>query len=355
MIIRNIELSQFRNYSRCIAELSPELNWIYGVNGQGKTNLVEALYYLCNLESFRTKKTSHLLQEKKSAAVLQAQIESNKVQHLVHVNLSKKGRQVILDRTPFRKVSEYIPSFMALALTPEDVNLFRNVPHERRKFFNRIIAFRDAVYLKNLQEYSKIVSQKNALLRQGNTEQLPLWNGMLARSAVKLMRHRNSFVEQINNYLSDIFQELSGRSEILKLSYKPSFNTDNFQESDFIMLLEKNMTRDLQYGFAVIGPHRDEFHLILDGKKDRDYFSQGEFRITNLSLIMTINRLLCDRYSFYPVLILDDLFSELDDVVIEFVFQYFLRLGNQIFITSTSEPFKSSPGKQFQVANGQLV
>ena len=115
------------------------------------------------------------------------------------------------------------------------------------------------------------------------------------------------------------------------------------------------MTRDLQYGFSVTGPHRDEYQLILDGKKDRDYFSQGEFRITNLSLIMTINHLLFDRYNFSPLMIFDDLFSELDEEVINSVFKYFLHLKNQIFITSTSEPLKSYQVKQLQVVEGQLV
>jgi len=355
MIVRNLELSHFRNYRRCIAELSPGINWIYGANGQGKTNLVEALFYLCNLESFRTKKTLHLLQEKSAEAVIAAQVESKNVQHLVRVNLSNKGRQVILDNSLVRKVSEYTPTFMALAMTPEDVNLFRNVPQERRKFFNRIISFNDTVYIKNFQEYSKIISEKNALLKQGNTDQIPLWNSMLARSAFKLMKQRSNFVGLINKYLSDIFKGLSGRDEMLKLVYKPSLITNNLQESEILLQLKKSLTRDLQYGFAVTGPHRDKYHLILDGKKDRDYFSQGEFRITNLSLIMTINRLLCNRYSFSPVVIFDDLFSELDDEVINSVFKYFLRLKNQIFITSTSEPLKSSPGKQFKVVEGRLV
>ena len=117
----------------------------------------------------------------------------------------------------------------------------------------------------------------------------------------------------------------------------------------------KRQTRDLQYGFAVTGPHRDEYHLILDEKKDRDYFSQGEFRITNLSLIMTINRLLLDKYGFSPVVIFDDLFSELDNEVANSVFKYFLQLKNQIFITSTSEPLNSYQVKQLQVVEGQLV
>jgi len=354
MIVRNLELSHFRNYSRCTAELSPGINWIYGSNGQGKTNLVEALYYLCNLESFRTRKTLNLLQEKSAEAVITAQVESKNVQHQIRVNLSNKGRQVILDNSLVRKVSEYTPTFMALALTPEDVNLFRNVPQERRKFFNRIISFNDSIYIKTFQEYSKIISEKNALLKQGNTDQIPLWNSMLARSSVKLMKQRNNFVELINNYLSGVFKGLTGRGEMLKLVYKPSLITNNFQENEILLHLEKNLTRDLQYGFAVTGPHRDEYHLMLDGKKDRDYFSQGEFRITNLSLIMTINRLLYERYSFSPVVIFDDLFSELDDDVVNTVFKYFLHLKNQIFITSTSEPIKTSPGKQFKVVEGQL-
>jgi len=155
MIISNIEVSQFRNYSRCKADFSAELNWIYGANGQGKTNLVEAVHYLCNLESFRTKKPAQLLQENKVEAVIQAELERQRVQHQVRIKISKKGRQVVLDHSPSHRVSEYILSFMALAFTPEDVNLFRNVPQERRKFFNRIMTFVDPVYFKNLQEYTK--------------------------------------------------------------------------------------------------------------------------------------------------------------------------------------------------------
>ena len=105
----------------------------------------------------------------------------------------------------------------------------------------------------------------------------------------------------------------------------------------------------------MLGPHRDEYHLLIDEKKDKDFFSQGEFRITNLSLKMTINRLLCERYKFYPVLIFDDLFSELDEEVIQQVLQYFIKLKNQIFVTSTSEPSSFLPGKNFHIEKGQLV
>ena len=245
MIIRNIEVSQFRNYSRCSADFSAELNWIYGANGQGKTNLVEAVHYLCNLESFRTKKPAQLLQENKTEAVIQAELERQRVKHQVSITVSKKGRQVVLDRSPSHRVSEYILSFMALAFTPEDVNLFRNVPQERRKFFNRIMTFVDPVYFKNLQEYTKIIAQKNSLLRQGLPEQIPLWNEMLVRSAIKIMHQRSNFVEQMNAHLHDLFMELSGRSEKLTLVYKTSLNSNDLDEKICLLQLEKSLQRDL--------------------------------------------------------------------------------------------------------------
>ena len=355
MIISNIEISQFRNYSRFSTNLSPELNWIHGSNGQGKTNLVEAIHYLCNLESFRTRKISPIIQKSKQEAMIKAQVDHRQVKKYVRINISRKGRQVFIDNTTFNHVSEYILSYMALAFTPDSVGLFRNAPHDRRKFFNKIISFLEPIYFKNLHEYTKIIAQKNALLRNGNIDQIPIWNQMLARSAIKLMEKRKKFVDEINVYLNAFFMELTGRSEVLTLLYEPSFNFQEMDERKFFEILEKNLTKDLQYGFSLLGPHRDEFRLLLNKKKDREYFSQGEFRITNLSLKMTINRLLYDKYKFYPILIFDDLFSELDDVVIKHVLQLFIKIKNQIFITSTSKPSNSLQGKYIKISQGMLA
>ncbi len=355
MIIRNIKVSQFRNYSQCHAEFSPKLNWIYGANGQGKTNLVEAVHYVCHLDSFRTRKLSQLLKTDHREAILQAQIEQKNVLHAVRILISKKGRQVYLDHSLYRQASEYIRSFMALVFTPDDVNLFRNVPHERRKFFNRILSFTDPTYFKQLQEYTKILAQKNSLLKERNASQIPLWNEMLAKSGSKLMFHRKKFMEQVNEQLSYIFNGLSGRSESLNLVYAPSINLEEINQEIFLKQLEKSLARELQYGYAIIGPHRDDYYLMMDEKTDKDFFSQGEFRITNLSLKMTVNQLFYLKYQFYPVLIFDDLFSELDEQVIQQVFKYFESLDNQIFITSTTAPTFSLSGNLFHVVNGQLV
>ena len=244
---------------------------------------------------------------------------------------------------------------MAIAFTPESVSLFKNAPQERRKFLNRIISFLDPIYFKNLKEYTKIIAQKNALLRSENQSQISIWNEMLARNAMKLMEKRKKFVEQMNQHLQELFRELSGRSEDLTLVYEPSINLNQLNEKNIFKQLEKNINKELQYGFSIVGPHRDEFYLFLNEQRDKDFFSQGEFRITNLSLKMTINRLLYDKHEFYPVLIFDDLFSELDEGVINHVLELFLKTKNQIFITSTSKPSHSLPGKFLNINQGMLV
>ncbi len=355
MKIINIELIQFRNYLKFNTELSPKLNWIYGSNGQGKTNLVESIHYLCNLESFRTSKTSNLIQKNKSETVINGLIERSDFKHSVRINVSKKGRQVLLDNNPAYHVSEYIFSFMSLAFTPESVGLFKSTPQERRKFFNKIISFLNPIYFKDLQECKKIIIQKNASLRSGSIEQISIWNKMLARYSIKLMEQRVNFVEQVNLFLHDLFTELSGRSENLRLIYEPSLNSKIFDEKFFFEQLEKNQKKELQQGYSILGPHRDEFHLMMNEQKDRDFFSQGEFRITNLSLKMTINHLLYKKYKFHPVLIFDDLLSELDEEVVNHVIKVLIKVNNQIFITSTSKPSYSLPGKCIKIEQGMHV
>ena len=355
MKICNIELIQFRNYDRFDTELSSKLNWIYGSNGQGKTNLVESIHYLCNLESFRTNKITNIIQKNNSEALINALIESRNYNHDVRINVSKKGRQVFIDNNPSYQVSEYILSFMALAFTPESLSLFKSAPQDRRKFFNKIISFLNPVYFKDLQKFNKIIVQKNASLRSGSIDQIPIWNKMLSHSAKKLIQQRLKFVEQVNVYLHDLFMEVSGRSESLSLIYEPSFNLTCFEEKDFFKQLERIQKKELHQGYSIIGPHRDEFHLMMNDQKDKDFFSQGEFRITNLSLKMTINRLLYKRYKFYPILIFDDLFSELDEEVVNHVIQVLIKVNNQIFITSTSKPSHSLPGKCIKIEQGMQV
>lgn len=357
MVIHNLELRYFRNYAHLEIEFSPHMNFIHGNNGHGKTNIVEALYYLCNLDSFRTRKILPLLQYQNEFASLKSSIERKRVLYSIQINLSKKGKRVLLNEKSYRKTSEHILSFFSLAFTPEDVNLFRSIPNERRRFFDRTFSFMDPAYFLNMQELNQILAQKNALLRQKDTPQILLWNELLSKISQKIGKQRMAFIEAINQDLPDFFKKMTGRPEKLSLVYQPSFEVSIFEDLALMKdVLEKAIKRELKYGYAFIGPHRDDYRLFLDDQGDRDFFSQGELRITNLSLKMSINQLLSKRYGFYPVLIFDDLFSELDPKVNRKVLQFFAELKNQIFVTSTDIPPNLTPQeKTIHISNGQLA
>ena len=354
MVVLELELIKFRNYFHVKTEFSPRLNLVYGENGQGKTNLVEAIYYLCNLDSFRTRKIPHLLNDPQETACLNAKIKRNTVLHTIKVRISKKGKQVVLDDSSFRKTSEYILSFFALSFTPEDVNLFRGAPSERRRFIDRTLSFIDPSYFSDLREYSQILSQKNVLLKKKNAAQLGVWNELQAKYGTKVVSKRQAFVDKLNGFLSQVFYKTTGRNEALKLVYESSCR--NSDEAQFLSILKNVINRELEYGYSVHGPHRDDFRLFLDAKGDRDFFSQGEFRVTNLSLKMAINQIILETHQFCPILIFDDLFSELDSNVNQRVMAYFLELPNQIFITSTVPLFmgQNSGEKIINVTEGIL-
>ena len=354
MVIRSLELHQFRNYRQLQVEFGPCLNWLHGHNGQGKTNLVEAIAYLCNLESFRTRKTQQLWYSEANAARMTALLEQQQVLRRVQIILSTRGRQVWLDHAPFQRTSEYVLSFLALSFTPEDVALFRGPPQERRRFFNRIISTLDPGYFRHLQDYTKVLAEKNAALRLRQDRQLSAWNQVLARTGWELIQRRAAFAEQLLSHLVELFRMATGRPEQLSLRYHPAVQCSDAEQLEKMM--EEQRDRELQSGYALIGPHRDDYHLFLNEKIDRDFFSQGELRVTNLSLKIAINQLLFSHYSLHPILIFDDLFSELDAQVSQRLLGLFAQLQNQIFVTSTTRPEKlDTKSCSFQVVQGQFV
>ena len=212
----------------------------------------------------------------------------------------------------------------------------------------------DPGYFRHLQDYTKVLAEKNAALRQRQDRQLSAWNQVLARTGWELIQRRAAFAEQLLSHLVELFRMATGRPEQLSLSYYPAVQCSDVEQLEKMM--EEQRDRELQSGYALIGPHRDDYHLFLDEKIDRDFFSQGELRVTNLSLKIAINQLLFSNYSLHPILIFDDLFSELDAQVSQRLLGLFAQLQNQIFVTSTTRPEKlDTKSCSFQVVQGQFV
>jgi DNA replication and repair protein RecF len=355
MVIRELSLQNFRNYLSFHTEFAEGVNWVHGHNGQGKTNLVEAVGFLCNLESFRTRKTNLLCHEGANQARLSAKIDQRRVLQKVKIVISPKGKQVWLNDSAFHRTSEYVLSYIALSFTPEDVSLFRGPPQERRRFFNRVISILDPKYFQALQSYTQSLAQKNAALKTGDTRQLKVWNELLAASGWKLIERRLMFMNQVQADLQTVFYRTTSREEQLSLKYENT-NASCSSAEELLQNIEKNESKELQYRYALVGPHKDDYHLFLNDRIDRDYFSQGELRITNLSLKIAINQLISQNYAVYPVLIFDDVLSELDQDVNLRLLDFFSKLKNQIFVTSTERPSRELIlGKLINIRMGEKI
>ncbi|MBF0236729.1 MAG: DNA replication/repair protein RecF [SAR324 cluster bacterium] len=331
MVIRELELINYRNYTHTFIKFSPQNNIFWGENGQGKTNIIEAIFFLCNLTSFRTNKLDHLIKNSRDYCVINAKIENNQVLQFVKILITKKGKKIWLDNTPSKKASSYIQAYFALSFAPDDSQIFKTSSVERKKIFDRAISVFSPGYIHELQEYIKVIEQKNKLLKTKDVSQLHIWNNLLSKFGKIITVKREKFVKEINEKISQIFFALTGRLELLKLNYEPSIlDTDSWEDKLF-----EYMEKELRYGYSLIGPHKDNYQLFMDEYEDRIFFSKGELKISCLALKLAVNQIFIDRYQIIPILVIDDIFSELDQNIAKNLMSYLSSLPNQIFVTST--------------------
>lgn len=363
MVIREFGALEFRNYREVHVSFSDRINLLVGANGQGKTNLAEGLYFLCHLASFRTHRLDQLLAFGQPTAHLQGAVLQGEVQVKARVELSRRGRRVWLDDEPVPRLSAYISKFYAFLFNPERLYDFRSQPQERRQLFDRFISFRDRDYVERLRSLRHIHSQKNSLLKSGQTAGMREWNDLFIQASHDIIKKRAHMVAGINRYLAELHGQLGDRELGLKLEYRPSLKGD--LEADHA-LLERVQDSERQAGYALYGPHRDDYRLTdSEGRKDT-YFSQGEYRLAAVALMLALNAALEGESpqhgpvatgsgaagsgapgavmgrtavdALRPVIILDDLYSELDEVVSQRLNTHLAGLGNQVFITATRPP-----------------
>ncbi len=357
MVIRSLELENYRNFERLNVEFFPGVNYIHGNNGQGKTNLIESIYFITHLKSFRTSSIKDLCIFTENSSSIKASLEKRGVSHEVNINLYQNLKRVLFDRKKIDLVSEYIKNFFSLLFAPDQLASFKEYPLERRNFFDRVLLLTDPSYFQNIKDFNRIKKQKGILLRKGDSKNIFIWNQLLAAVAPKIIKSRGSLTEQINKKVSKIFFALTGRTEKLRLNYRNDFEgRSEIDENDIQSFLSRKLETELNKGHLCYGPHKDNFWMVLDERKDRQTFSQGEYRIAFLALQLAINHTIFEYLKFNPVLLLDDVFSELDEEVCGKTIDYISQNENQVFITSTTIPkgFKKI-GRSFDIYSGGIV
>ncbi len=313
MVIKSLELSNFRNYALLDMSFDKGTNILYGDNAQGKTNILEAIYLCATTKSHRGTKDRDIVNFEEEEAHIRTYLEKDGDEIKIDMHLRKnKTKGIAIDGRKLKKATELLGLMNVVFFSPEDLGIIKNGPSERRRFVDMELCQLDPMYLHNLNNYNKIVNQRNRLLKDMYMNPslkgtLDVWDIQLVEFGKKIIARRAAFVEQLNGIISCIHDSLSGGREQLVISYEPDISGEDFEKK-----LRAGQERDIRLKQTTVGPHRDDFAFIANDIDIRKFGSQGQQRTAALSLKLSEIELVKKMTNDTPILLLDDVLSELD-------------------------------------------
>ena len=357
MYIETIELKNFRNYDTMSLSLDAGTNILYGNNAQGKTNILEAVYLAGTTKSHRGSKDREMIQFDREEAHIRMLVERNGSTHKIDMHLKKnKSKGIAIDGVPIRKASELFGIVNIVFFSPEDLNIIKNGPAERRRFLDSEICQLSRLYMIELANYNKVVAQRNKLLKEISfsgrmADTLEIWDEQMIRYGKSIISERKKFISRLNDILSEIHRNLTGGKEQILITYEP-----NVSEEAFCNELKAGKERDLRFGQSYTGPHRDDFCVRVNGIDIRKYGSQGQQRTAALSLKLAEIRLVEEEIHDTPILLLDDVLSELDGSRQNYLLQSIHSIQTLITCTGLDEFVENQfeANKVFQVVEGSV-
>lgn len=358
MIIKSLELADYRNYGSLDMKFDKGTNILYGDNAQGKTNILEAIYLTATTKSHKGSKDREIVNFEKEEAHIRAYIEKENVESRIDMHLRKSGSKgIAVDGQRIKKAGDLLGLCNVVFFSPEDLGIIKNGPAERRRFIDMELCQLDSIYLFNLNNYNKIVNQRNKLLKDiffnpDLKETLNIWDMQLVSYGSKIIERRRLFVDQLNEIILDIHKRLSGNRENLSIAYEPNVEADDFEKN-----MRYSRDKDIKAKMTTVGPHRDDFSIIANGVDIRKYGSQGQQRTAALSLKLSEIELVKKIAKDNPILLLDDVLSELDSNRQNYLLN---SIGDiQTIITCTGlEEFVNNRfeiNRVFQVNNGKVT
>ncbi len=366
MYIKEINLKNFRCYSSANLKFSPRTNIIYGFNAAGKTNILEAVYLFCTGRSHRRALIEEMIKEGRDLSEISIDFESYNRDFKGILKFSKDKKKLLkINEAEIKKLSEISNYINIVMFSPEDLSIIKGFPSERRRFIDMAISQIKHVYLKLLNDYIKTVSQRNSLLKNINStgkgeEMLDVWDEAMADLAASIAVYRYNFISDLKKYFYEIYNQVS--NENIKMRYICSFYND-FEKDlsketvkrNLLEKLELSRKKDIENGSTQIGIHKDDFLFFIDKREVRKYASQGQQRSLVLSLKLALAELIREIKGDYPVILLDDITSELDEKR-----RAYLKgkiKDKQVIITCTdkeSNLTKSGSVKYFYVNNSNV-
>ncbi len=357
MIIQSIELRDFRNYENLNLQFDHGTNILYGDNAQGKTNILEAVYLSGTTKSHKGSRDREMIRFDQPESHIRTMVKKDEKSYQIDMHLRRSGSKgVAVNKIPIKKASELFGILNIVFFSPEDLNIIKNGPAERRRFIDLELCQLDKLYLSDLSSFNKVLNQRNRLLkdisfRPDLVDTLPMWDMQLLDYGRKIIRKRKQFVGELNEIITEIHANISGGREHLVLKYEPSVDDEFFEEE-----LVRAKNRDLKLCQTTVGPHRDDMLFSIGDIDIRRFGSQGQQRTSALSLKLSEIDLVKRSIHNTPVLLLDDVLSELDSNRQNYLLNSITDIQTIITCTGLEEFVKNRfcINKIFQVVDGKV-
>ena len=358
MYVKKLKLTGFRNYKSEEFEFLPSTNILYGNNAQGKTNALEALYLFSIGKSFRTQQDRELISFDENFTRLYVEFEDRVRTNEIEIVVRRdRKKQIKINDVPISKMGDLIGKFCVILFSPDELNLTKGSPNARRRFLDIALSQMRPKYYHILKRYNKVLEQRNNLIKKLRfspdaraKETLFVWNEKLSEYGIALIEYRKSFVEKLYEYSKQIHKEISG--EEFEIKYKSAF----LSKEEFKEKLDTSIEKEIEQGFTLYGPHRDDLDIFTQGKDIKTYGSQGQHRSAVLALKLAQADMIYEEMGEYPVLLLDDIMSVLDSVRRAYLVG---KIKNkQVIITCTDADeigMSSGEANLIHIENGKII
>ena len=360
MFIKRLQMLNYRNYNVLDISLGPHVNVFMGDNAQGKTNILEGIYYCAFARSHRTSKDRELINWNSDNALLSVTVGRERLDKRIDISILKDGKKAIqINKIKIKKIGELFGNFNVVMFSPEDLKIIKDSPGVRRKFIDMELCQLNPKYYYNLVQYNKVLNERNSILRNRNINKdiLDVYDMQLVEFGYNIIMDRLEYIEKLNKYSTKIHSDITSGKERIEFKYISTIkDLENIREN-FYSLLEKNRVRDCERGITSVGPHRDDFTVLINDIDTKSYGSQGQQRTAVLTIKFSSLKIIKELTGEHPVLLLDDVLSDLDFSRKRYILSTIGDIQTIITCTGIEDLYEylDDKSKVFKVKDGEIL
>ncbi len=360
MFIKRLQMLNYGNYNVLDINLGPHVNVFMGDNAQGKTNILEGIYYCAFARSHRTSKDRELINWNADNALLSVMVGRERLDKRIDISILKDGKKAIqINKIKIKKIGELFGNFNVVMFSPEDLKIIKDSPGVRRKFIDMELCQLNPKYYYNLVQYNKVLNERNSILRNRNINKdiLDVYDMQLVEFGYNIIIDRLEYIQKLNKYSAKIHSEITSGKEKIEFKYISTIkDLENIKEN-FYSLLEKNRVRDCERGITSVGPHRDDFTVLINDIDTKSYGSQGQQRTAVLTIKFSSLKIIKELTGEHPVLLLDDVLSELDFSRKRYILSTIGDIQTIITCTGIEDLYEylDDKSKVFKVKDGEIL